>query len=490
VTDGVVPPLGLLYLSSVLKKNKFKVQIIDCLGENPEHYYKYFGSTYRGLKPKEIIKKIPQKTKIVGISCMFSMTYIFVMRLCKLIKEAYPETFIVLGGAHVTALPKYILKSKNIDFVCLGESENTFLNLCESLSKNSWKIKLSEIKKIEGIGYKTNSKIIVNKDIELIKDIDTLPYPDWESIPMKNYFALKQSHGSLRFDRWMIMLFSRGCPYNCSFCNTPYIWKRIWRVRDPKKVVEEILYLQKKYGIKEVHFEDENISTDPNKLKQFCDELIRRDIKISWQAANGMRPHGINEEILTKMVKSGCSNIILAPESGSKRVLDKIINKSLNLDEILRVSQIANKLNLKTTVYFIMGLPGEKKSDIIKTIMFLIKLARRGVDECDISLFVPLPGSRLFNQLCQEKKIEVNNDFFESLVSIGDLQKAKSWSKYVSDTELKLYQLLGFLLFHSTKFIFHPKKVFRSILNIMSGKQELKTERLILSKLRKFKYTA
>ena len=201
---------------------------------------------------------------------------------------------------------------------------------------------------------------------------------------MKNYFSLKQSHSSLRYDKWAIMLFSRGCPYNCSFCNTPYIWRKKWRVRDPIKVVDEILHLQKKYGIKEIHFEDENMGTDPKKLELFCDELMKRKIKINWQAANGMRPNGLNKNLLSKMLKSGCTNIILAPESGSKKVLDKILNKSLNLNDIIRVFKIANKLNLKTTAYFIMGLPGEKKEDIKKTIKFAIRCAKIGVDECVI----------------------------------------------------------------------------------------------------------
>lgn len=483
VTDGVVPPLGLLYISAVLKKNRFKVNIIDCLGEDPKHYFKYKNSMYRGLEIRDIIRKIPDNTKIVGITCMFSMNHTFVTNLCKLIKEKYPKMLIVLGGSHVTPLPEYCLKS-DVDFVILGESEYSFLRLCRSLSKNNWKIKQSEIKKIKGVGYKINSRVIINKEIELIKNIDSLPYPDWDSIPMENYFSLKQSHGSLRFNKWTIMLFSRGCPYNCSFCTTPYIWKRKWRVRDPIKVVDEISFLQKKYGIKEIHFEDENMNTNPKKLKLFCDELMKRKIKINWQAANGIRPNGLNKNLLSKMIKSGCTNLILCPESGSKRVLDKIINKSLNLNDIIRVFNIAVKLKLKTTAYFIIGLPGEKKDDIKKTMKFIRKCAKIGVDECVISSFSPLPGSKLFYNLCDENKIKINENFFKMLISIGDLIKAKSWSEHITGNELRRYKIIGYLSFHIIKGIFHPIKILCSILNIISGKQELKTERVILSKLK------
>lgn len=485
VTAGLVPPLGLLYLSSVLKKNHFEVRFIDGLGEKPNNYYKCGSDSYRGVELEEILKRITDETKIVGISCMFSMNHLLVMNLVSLIKNTYPNIIIILGGAHITALPNFILNTGLVDIVCLGESENSFLKVCQSLRENNWKINLLEIKKIKGIGCRNEEELYLNEEIELIKDIDSLPYPDWDSIPIENYFALKQSHGSLRSEKWTIMLFSRGCPYNCSFCNTPYIWKKRWRVRDPKKVVEEIIYLQKKYGIEEVHFEDENISTNSKKLHEFCDEIINQNIKIKWQAANGMRPNGIDEILLRKMIKSGCTNVVFAPESGSYRVLDKIIDKRMDLSEIIQISKITNKLKIKTAIYFIMGLPGERKKDIFKTLKFMLKLARIGADECIISLFAPLPGSRIFYWLLNEKKIILNDDFFKSSIAMGDLGKAKSWSKHINDRELKFYQLIGYLSFHFTKMVFHPTKTLNSIHNVLQGKQELKTERLLISKFKR-----
>ena len=487
VTDGVVPPIGLLYISSLLKKNNFGINLIDGLGEKPFQYYEYNKSTYRGLSPNEIIERIPHDTKIIGITCMFSIIHSLVMDLCNLIKKEYPDSIVVLGGAHVTALPEYILKNDSVDFICLGESEFTFLKLCEALKENKYSKENSEIKNINGVGYKIGSEVIVNKNIELLKDIDCLPYPDWDSIPMENYFSSKAGHGCLKYDKWTIMLFSRGCPYNCSFCTTPKIWKREWRSRDPKRVVDEIRYLQEKFGIKEIHFEDDNMNTSIGKLNEFCDELIRQGIKINWQTSSGIRPHGMSNEIISKMVRAGCTNITLAPESGSKRVLDKVINKSLDLTEILSAAKSAHKSKLKVGAYFIMGLPGERISDLIRTIRFLMKLAMVGVDECVVSMFAPLPGSKLFDQLCAEGKIKVGEDFFESLVAMTDISKVKSWSEFISDRDLKIFQFMGFLLFHVTKSIFHPFKTLRSIFNIISGRQELKTERFILLKVRRIK---
>ncbi|MDD4910462.1 MAG: radical SAM protein [Candidatus Omnitrophica bacterium] len=487
VTDGVTPPLGLLYISSILKKNNFRVHLIDGLGENPGQYYKYKGSAYRGLRPSELIEKIHPATRVIGISCLFSIAHAFVMDLCRSIKERLPKAVLVLGGAHASALPEYMLMSGCVDFVCVGEAEITFLKLCRALAGNQWEVDLSDLKDIPGLCFKHGSGLIINKDIELLQDVDSLPYPDWDAVPMNNYFRFREPHGCTRSDKWTVMLFSRGCPYDCSFCTTPGIWRRKWRPRDPKKVVEEIIFLQKKYGIEEVHFEDENMNTEPGRLLAFCDELIRQGVKINWQPANGIRPHRMNAEIISRMVEAGCTNIILAPESGSKRVLDEIIGKSLDLEEIIKVARIANRAKIKTSVYFIMGFPGEKKGDIFKTLGLMMRLAKNGVDECVAGLFAPLPGAKLFDKLRKAGKIKVDEAFFASLISMGDIGKARSWSEDIADWELKVYQISGYLLFHGVKAAFHPVKTGRVVLNVLSGRQELKTERFILSKFRKIK---
>ncbi len=393
-----------------------------------------------------------------------------------------------MGGAHVTALPEFVLECRDVDFICLGEAEIIFLKFCKILEANNWQVNVEELTKLKALGFKYgDGQIYLNKDLNLMEDVDGAPYPDWDSLPYENYFALKESHGSLRFDRWAILLFSRGCPYSCSFCNTPYIWKRKWRARDSKKVVDEIVYLQTKYNVKEVHFEDENMSTDLNALENFCDELITRNINIKWQAANGMRPERMSEKLIQKMAESGCTNVVLAPESGSKRVLKEVVTKTISLAEVLRVALISSKYKLKTTVYIMMGMPGEKRTDMWKTISFLMRVAKKGIDECVVSLFVPLPGSELFNKLCKQNRIQVNEQFFKSLVAQGDLSKSESWSEEVSDAELSLYRILGYSLFHVTRFFFHPVNVFRSIINVILGKQELKSERVLVTKIRKTK---
>lgn len=485
VTDGVVPPIGLLYISSVLKQNKFEVDFIDGLGENPFQYYENNGKIYRGLEPGEIVARISPGTKIVGITCMFTIAHSIVMELCGLIKKRFPGALLVLGGAHVSAVPEYMLHNNDVDFVCLGESEFTFLKLCEGLKDAQFKKESLRLDNFGGLGFRSGSKININRNVELLKNVDSLPYPDWDSIPMENYFKLKSGHGALRFDRWAIMLSSRGCPYNCSFCTTPAIWKRQWRPRDPKKVVEEIQYLQARFGVREIHFEDENMNTSVGRLESFCDEIINLGIKINWQTANAIRPHGMSRRIFEKMARAGCTNISLAPESGSKRILDEVIDKSLDPSEILSAARNAVKSNLRAGVYFIMGLPGEKRTDIFRTLRFIIKLSIIGVDECVVSMFAPLPGSRLFDRLRAEGKIEVGEDFFESLVSISDIGKVKSWTEYISEGELKFYQFLGYSFFHVIKLFFHPLKSLRSIQNIFWGTQELKTERFILLKLKK-----
>jgi anaerobic magnesium-protoporphyrin IX monomethyl ester cyclase len=488
ITDGLVPPIGLMYLSSVLKKSGFNAKIVDALGEQPNNYFYENGTLYRGMKTYDILRHVTSKTKVIGISCMYSINFSYVRRLCHILKKNHPNSLVFIGGAHASALPEYSLRETEADFTVISEGEETFLKTLKVLKENRWRIDKGRLKGIKGIGFRLGPKIYVNKEIELIRDINKIPYPDYTDIPLKNYFSANDGHGVSRKKRWTVMLFSRGCPNECSFCNTPLIWRRRFRVRNPDDVIGEILFLQSKFSIEEIHFEDENMSANPNRLSKFCERLVENKITISWHSPNGIRPEGITPDLLEKMKKAGCTTIVLAPESGSERVLKEIIRKNINLDTVLNVAKMAGKLKILTQIYFIIGLPGETKKYLFKTKKFGMACALNGVDECSYTAFAPLPGSELFNKLLKEKKIQLNDSFFSSLVSMQDLEKVKSWCENISDNDLRFYRLFGYVTFHVTKLIFHPIKLLRSIMNIITGRLEIKTERFIVTKMRKIRY--
>ena len=487
LTDGLMPPLGIMFLSAVLKQEGFDVHVIDAPGEAPTNRYEHDGIPLRGLGIEAILDSIPGGTRLVGIAGIFSMNHHLLMELARSIKERFPEVIVVVGGSHATAVAEHVMNSRVVDVVCLGESERSLPALCHALERNGWRTIPADLAGIAGIAYRDGERIVVNRDVELIDDVDALPYPDWESVPMQTYYNFKEANGPVWTDRWVPLLSSRGCPYDCAFCSTPSIWRRRWRPRDPVKLVDEIAWLQREHGIQEVHFEDENMSTYPERLKAFCDELVRRDIGIKWQAANGMRAHGLDRELLAKMVASGCTNLVLAPESGSRCLLRDGLNKDIDLDEIARAGRTAHGLGLRTSTFFMMGMPGETRRDVARTLAYLMRLAFAGVDECSIGQFVPLPGSRLFDRLRSEGRIELDDAFFRSLTSMGDLSSSRSWSEHYSNVELKLYQLIGYGLFHFTRLVFHPLSTAGTFANVLNGRQELKSERFLIAKLRRLR---
>ncbi len=474
VSAGVIPPLSLMYLAAYVRK-KHQVALIDAVAEAPDKLSPWKEGLYlRGLTYEEIIDRIPEDAGLVGITNLFSFAFPMVVELCKTIKKKR-KAKIVLGGAHPSAMPKESLEQSDADFVIISEGEETLMALCRHLEGKG------KIEKIDGIAFRKGKRIMVNPKTKFITDLDSLPFPARDLLPLEKYWKTREAHGPVR-EKWTPIISSRGCPYNCTFCTSP-LWNFCWRSRSPKNVVDEIEYCVKELGITEFHFEDENMTLDKKRLLEICDEIIRRNLKIKWQTPNGIRASVTDREMLEAMKKSGCTHITVAPESGSKRVLEKIINKKQNPEDVIRVVRDASEIGLKTAAFFIMGLPGEEKEDIEETIALMKELAKAGLDEIDVGLFIPLPGSVLYEKLKKEGKI---SEDLEELVCISDFARAKSWSD-ISAEDLDQYRKRAFLAFYATQAVHHPTKLLKTFYNLSRGKEETKTERTLRVLLKRLK---
>ncbi|GAG95756.1 unnamed protein product, partial [marine sediment metagenome] len=239
-----------------------------------------------------------------------------------------------------------------------------------------------------------------------------------------------------------------------------------------------------KYGITEFHFEDENMTLNNERAREICRLIDEKGLKIKWQTPNGIRAGVTNNDTLDEMKKSGCCHITVAPESGSERVIKEIMNKEQDLESVTRIVKHASKIGLKTAAFFIIGLPGETIQDVKLSIKYICQLAIAGIDEVGISLFIPLPGSELYDILLTQGKI--NNDW-SSYATIGDMSKAVSWSEEISDHELNQLRKRAYLIFILMKSLFHPLRVLRSIVNIAIKREELKTERTLIAFIKRFR---
>lgn len=471
VASSVVPPLSLMYLASVLIRKNYNVKIIDSVIEAPNQYMQLSEHVgHRGLSFEQIDEKIDEDTDIIGISNLFSFAFPIVVELVNVIKNKRKKIPIVLGGAHPSAKPEDVLSLSRVDYVIIGEGEQSFIDLC------SYILKEKNITEIDGVAYRKGNIIKINPKKEYIRNINALPFPNRSLFKLEDYFLLHEGHGPIK-DKWTPILTSRGCPFSCTFC-TSLLWNFRWRGRHAKNVIEEIKHCINKYNINEFHFEDENLTIDKNRIAIMCSEIIRLRLDIRWQTPNGIRADIVNRKMLALMKKSGCSHITIAPESGSLRVLEKIMDKRLNLKAIESAVRYASELDIRIAAYFVLGVPGEKLEDIKETIEFGKKLAKLGLDEAVFSLFIPLPGSKLFSLLEKQGK---NPGRWDKMISIQDLGNAVSWSDYMSDKELFKARQDAYLAFHKTKSIYHPLKVIRTIFNVVLNREELKTERVLIS---------
>ncbi len=431
IASGMVPPIGSCYIAAYLRQNGHNVQFVDALGSGSEIFTKKDDATLRGLTFDQIIERIPKDIDIIGITNLFSHAWPIVRDLAREIKKAYPDIPIVSGGINQTAIPEFILSHGCIDYIALGEGELTMLELVNRLERNE------SIEDIGGFAYVKDGKPVVNpKSIDsLIEDLDILPWPAFDLIPIENYINAKSSHGASR-GKSIQMIATRGCPYTCTFCTAPRMWLPKWRSRSPKNVVDEMEHWNKEYGVNDFHFEDLTMIYNKSWALSFSKELLERDLKITWQMPNGTRAEIFcDDEVVDALKECGCANVAFAPESGCPETLS-LIEKKLELDDIVEASKRLLKKDMIVCAFFAIGFPHDTMEHLRQSFKFMRKLARIGVHEISITTFTALPGAHLFYQLCDEGKIELTDKFFAELLYMSDLSRAKAWMPGVSNKKI------------------------------------------------------
>ena len=403
---GIVPPLGLAYIASVLIKNGFEVKIVDCLIEGSLKGEKYSTDKIRyGLSDKKIKKIIENYSPdVVGVSCAFSAKEFDVLNIFEISKKINKEIITLTGGAHPTNAYQQMLINENLDYVILGEGEYSTLELLLALDKKKG------IKKIDGIAYKKNNKILVNPKKKFIENLDELPLPARHLLKMNKYIYTSSPHSGIKRQPFTSIISSRGCPNLCSFCVIRNIWGQKTRFRSAQNVLKEIEHLIKTYGIKEIHFEDDNLTVNKNRIKAILQGIINKGWDLTLNSPSGLSLITLDEELLTLMKKAGYYSISIAIESGDVDIL-RLMRKPVNLNKALEVIRIARKVGLKTKGFFILGYPGETKTQMQKTVNFA---AKSNLDWSIFFIATPIPGSEL-DRLCQEKGflIDKNLDYIK-----------------------------------------------------------------------------
>jgi len=370
---GYFPPLGLAYIAAVLRTHDHSVRIVDMNVE---------------MKNLEELEKICEKEQpdIVGISST-TITYNTCINILKRIKNIIPSAIRIVGGPHASILPQEFVDYS--DFVVVGEGEYTMLELVKTLENSE------DPSNIEGLLFKKDGKIVETGPRPLITCPDNLPFPARDLLHMEAY---NDNKGAI--------LTSRGCPFNCIFCNSHLIFGKKFRARSPKNVVDEIEYLVKKYNVHVIRILDDMFTLNRKRVIEICNEILNRGLNIGWELTNGTRVDKVDKELLEKMHEAGCYRIYYGIESGSKKVL-KMLRKGIKLDQVKRVVKWTKEIGIEVGGFFMIGGPGETIETLKETEKFIDEL---NLDYVHLSIATPYPRTDFWNWVLKNGRF-VTNDY-------------------------------------------------------------------------------
>ena len=357
------------------------------------------------------------RPKVVGMGYMSQMKYV-VEKIAGMIKGIDPDIKIVAGQSHPTFCPEEVMQHPAIDFVIRGEGEIPLLNLMEELKKDSPKLET-----VPGIHYRDrDGQVRSNNGVDLISNLDELPFQARDLVLNCDYDLYREHE----------IYTIRGCPFTCDFCADRRLWGGKVRRRSIESVIEEIRQIKDTYKVDLLVIVDGTFTYDRRYLHAFCNALINLQLNIPWACT--ARYDTLDEESLKLMKRARCSILFFGLESGSDRVL-KDIHKRITVEDIIRVSKMTHDVGIMSINSIIMGMPNETKEDMEETMELMQKIK---ADFVDISSFVPLPGTPLYDSMSEEDKGKIN----WRKVSMKSFNN--HFSKTMSHDELNTYLLKAF----------------------------------------------
>lgn len=385
----IAPPLGIAYMAGVLQENNIDVEILDASAEDMD---------FKDVE-KELLKRKPDLVALTALTPTIGRA----LETAQVVKETLPDSIVVMGGYHPTFNFIETLEDENVDIVIRGEGEYIMLNLVQALENQS------SLHDVKGIVFedKNSKEIVVNPEAPLIQDLDELPFPALNLLPMKKYRLLDMD------THMTTMITTRGCPMQCSFCSSAAMHGKKIRERSVENIVDEIEYLNTNYDIDTIAFMDDTFTLKKRKVMAICDEILKRNIEIMWGCTS--RVDTLDEKLLKKMKEAGCITIFIGVESADQQQLNNMC-KNTTIAKIENAFKIAHKLKIRTIASVALGMPGDTKEIMNKTVKFVHKLKP---NYAIYSLATPYPGTRFYKEAFEKNLIKI-----------------KDWSKYTLITPI------------------------------------------------------
>lgn len=419
------PPLGLMYLKAYLQAHTaHRVELLDTLLDD--------------LSFSEIEERVKSsKPDMVGIMAL-THNLVDVQLTVAAVKNALPDVPVVLGGPHVHSFPHRTMQLKGVDYAICGDGEVPLARLADALDGGG------DLSTVPSLLFRRDGEIVAN-EIELYRDLDSLPFPD-RSIPrFEKYYTPLMTGTSTT-----TMITSRGCPNQCVFCNT----RKDYRSRSPENIADEIEECVR-MGINELFFIDDIFNVSASRVIGICREIIRRDLKVKW----GMKARcdGVTEEMLKLARRAGCFRIHYGVETGTDEGL-RLMDKKITVSRIEETFKLTRRCGIMSIAYFMIGCPHEKSRDhILQSARFASRLK---ADYAVFALYSPYPDTQTYRDGISRELFE--STWEEFLVNPTlDISLPTLWEEHFSQAEL----LELFKIAHR-KFYFSPRVMLNALFTL------------------------
>jgi anaerobic magnesium-protoporphyrin IX monomethyl ester cyclase len=363
------PPLGILYISSHLRKKGFQVEVFDSTFSSRDQLF-------------EVLRQGPPA--VLGVYANL-MTRSNVIQILQTAKEAGWRT--VAGGPEPSAyVPEYL--NAGADIVVIGEGEATLEELLPGLRAGAWE----SLNRVNGIAFRNSAgTIIQTKPREQLRDIDAQPWPDREAIDVGQYVATWRKHHGMGS---VSLITARGCPYHCRWCSHE-VFGKTHRRRKPASVADELEWLIGRYQPDMAWMADDVFTIHPGWLSQYADELKRRHLRLPFECIS--RADRLNAKVIETLAEMGCFRVWIGSESGSQRVLDAM-ERGVTIEQVQSAVALCRSRGIQTGMFLMWGYEGEELEDIEATVEHV---KRTNPDLFFTTVAYPIKGTPYFTEVTE-----------------------------------------------------------------------------------------
>ena len=387
------PPLGILYLATVLEERGIEVSVLD--------------QPAKGFTIEETVNWVEKENPdILGFSTFASSGRTAAL-ISNKVKEKNPNITTVFGNYYATFNPERILrKYPSVDIIARGEGENTILELVSCMRNKE------KLKKVRGITFRNEKNIVSTPEQPLIRDLDSLPFPDRKLIDVDYHSMIAGANVAPK--KFTSIVSSRGCVYKCRFCCCTQFARNMWRPRSTQNTLDELHFLASE-GYEQFIFVDDSFTLNQKRIIELCREMRKEKIDMDWICEG--RVDNCSYDVLREIAKAGCKILYFGIESANQRILN-YYNKQTTPQQSKAAVRTARKAGIDVVVgSFIVGAPDETKEEIHNTIDFAKQMP---IDLPQFNILGVYPGTDIWNEF-EVNGLLKEGEYWETGIAVSEI---------------------------------------------------------------------